>query len=46
MESRQERGHVRDLTAGSGLRFEDFGEHMLKGVADPWRVYRVLDGTA
>ena len=32
---------VRDLTAGSGLVFEDVGEHELKGVPDPWRLYRV-----
>jgi len=32
---------VRDLTAGSGLVFEDVGEHQLKGVPDPWRLYRV-----
>jgi class 3 adenylate cyclase len=32
---------VRDLTAGSGLTFEDAGEHELKGVPDPWRLYRV-----
>jgi class 3 adenylate cyclase len=37
---------VRDLTAGSGLLFEDAGEHRFKGVADPWRVYRVLDVVA
>jgi hypothetical protein len=29
---------VKDLVAGSGLRFEDRGEHVLKGVAEPWRV--------
>ena len=33
---------VRDLTAGSGLRFEDAGEHELKGVPDRWQRYRVL----
>jgi pimeloyl-ACP methyl ester carboxylesterase len=33
---------VRDLTAGSGLTFEDAGEHELKGVPDRWRVYRVV----
>ena len=33
---------VRDLTAGSGLVFEDVGEHELKGVPDPWRLYRVV----
>jgi class 3 adenylate cyclase/pimeloyl-ACP methyl ester carboxylesterase len=32
---------VRDLVAGSGLRFEDAGEHELKGVPDRWRLYRV-----
>jgi len=34
---------VRDLTAGSGLVFEDAGEHELKGVPDRWRLYRVVD---
>jgi class 3 adenylate cyclase len=33
---------VKDLTAGSGLRFEDAGEHELKGVPDRWHLYRVL----
>lgn len=33
---------VRDLTAGSGLTFEDRGEHELKGVPDRWRLYRVV----
>jgi class 3 adenylate cyclase len=32
---------VRDLTAGSGLTFEDAGEHELKGVPDRWRLFRV-----
>jgi len=32
---------VRDLTAGSGIAFEDAGDHELKGVPDRWRVYRV-----
>jgi class 3 adenylate cyclase len=32
---------VRDLVAGSGLRFEDGGEHDLKGVPERWRLYRV-----
>ena len=32
---------VKDLTAGSGLTFEDAGEHELKGVPDRWRLYRV-----
>ncbi len=33
---------VKDLTAGSGLTFEDAGERELKGVPDRWRLYRVL----
>ncbi len=32
---------VRDLVAGSGLAFDDRGEHELKGVPGPWRVYAV-----
>jgi len=34
---------VRDLVAGSGLTFEDAGEHELKGVPDRWRLYRVVE---
>jgi class 3 adenylate cyclase len=34
---------VKDLVAGSGLTFEDAGEHELKGVPDRWRLYRVVD---
>ena len=30
---------VRDLTAGSGLTFEDAGEHRLKGFEQPWQLY-------
>jgi class 3 adenylate cyclase len=33
---------VKDLTAGSGIAFEDAGEHELKGVAERWRLYRVV----
>ena len=33
---------VKDLTAGSGLVFDDAGEHELKGVPDRWRLYRVV----
>ena len=33
---------VRDLVAGSGLVFEDAGEHELKGVSDRWHLYRVV----
>jgi class 3 adenylate cyclase len=32
---------VRDLVAGSGLRFVDRGEHELKGVPETWSVYEV-----
>lgn len=32
---------VKDLVAGSGLVFEDAGEHELRGVPDRWRLYRV-----
>ncbi len=30
---------VKDLVAGSGLVFEDRGEHVLKGVPERWRLY-------
>ncbi|HKF15203.1 MAG TPA: adenylate/guanylate cyclase domain-containing protein [Gaiellaceae bacterium] len=33
---------VKDLVAGSGLEFEDRGEHELKGVGS-WRLYSVVD---
>ncbi len=33
---------VKDLVAGSGLTFEDAGEHELKGVPDRWRLYAVV----
>lgn len=33
---------VKDLVAGSGIEFEDRGEHELKGVPDRWRLYRAL----
>jgi class 3 adenylate cyclase len=33
---------VVDLVAGSGLEFEDRGEHELKGVPRPWRLYAVI----
>src|ERR1051326_1327100 len=32
---------VKDLVAGSGIRFEDRGEHELKGVPGDWRLYAV-----
>jgi class 3 adenylate cyclase len=34
---------VKDLVAGSGLAFEDAGEHELKGVPEVWHLFRVLD---
>jgi class 3 adenylate cyclase len=33
---------VRDLVAGSGIQFEDRGEHELKG-AGRWHLYSVVD---
>jgi class 3 adenylate cyclase len=33
---------VKDLTVGSGLVFEEAGEHELKGVPDRWRLFRVV----
>ena len=33
---------VQGLVSGSGIRFEDAGEHELKGVPEPWRLYRVV----
>jgi class 3 adenylate cyclase len=32
---------VKDLVAGSGIRFEDRGMHKLKGVPDEWRLFAV-----
>jgi len=34
-------GTVRDLAAGSGIRFDDRGATTLKGVSDEWRIFRV-----
>jgi class 3 adenylate cyclase/pimeloyl-ACP methyl ester carboxylesterase len=33
---------VKDLTAGSGLEFEDRGFHELKGIPEEWRLFAVL----
>jgi hypothetical protein len=33
---------VKDLVAGSGIRFADFGMHTLKGVPGEWRMYSVM----
>jgi class 3 adenylate cyclase len=32
---------VRDLVAGSGIPFDDRGEHELRGVPETWRLYGV-----
>ncbi len=32
---------VKDVTIGSGFRFDDAGEHELKGIPDRWHLYRV-----
>ena len=37
---------VKDLVAGSGLVFEDRGEHKLKGVPDAWHLYAVASAAA
>jgi class 3 adenylate cyclase len=34
---------VKDLVAGSGLRFEDRGAHTLKGVPDEWRLFQAFE---
>jgi class 3 adenylate cyclase len=33
---------VKDLVAGSGLRFADRGEHELRGVPEMWRLYALV----
>ena len=35
---------VRDLVAGSGLRFEDRGHHTLKGLPEAVHLYTALGG--
>jgi class 3 adenylate cyclase len=37
---------VRDLTAGSGIEFEEAGEHTLKGIPGPWRLHRCITPAA
>ncbi len=32
---------VKDLVAGSGIRFADYGAHQLKGAEDAWRLHLV-----
>jgi class 3 adenylate cyclase len=34
-------GTVRDLVAGSGIRFDDRGTHVLKGLPGDWRLFAV-----
>jgi class 3 adenylate cyclase len=34
---------VKDLVIGSGLEFDDRGEHSLKGVPEPWHLYALSD---
>jgi class 3 adenylate cyclase len=34
---------VKDLVAGSGIEFEERGEHEMKGVPGTWRLYAVTD---
>jgi len=33
---------VKDLVAGSGIAFEDRGEHQLKGISEAWHLYGVV----
>jgi pimeloyl-ACP methyl ester carboxylesterase len=33
---------VKDLVAGSGIEFEDRGQHELKGIPDAWHLYAVV----
>ena len=32
---------VKDLVAGSGIAFEDAGEHFLKGIEEKWQLFKV-----
>jgi len=32
---------VKDLVAGSGLVLEDAGTHQVKGISEPWQLFRV-----
>jgi hypothetical protein len=34
---------LKDPVAGSGLRFEDRGDHELKGVPETWRLFSLVD---
>ena len=35
-------GTVKDLVSGSGIEFEDRGEHKLKGISNAWRLFAVV----
>jgi class 3 adenylate cyclase len=37
---------VKDLVAGSGLVFQDRGEHQLKGIPEAWRLYALSAAAA
>src|SRR5256885_558648 len=37
-------GTVKDLVAGSGIKFEDRGAHVLKGLPGEWRLFAVVSG--
>ena len=37
---------VKDLTAGSGIAFQERGMHQLKGVPGEWRMFAVAGETA
>jgi len=34
---------VKDLVAGSGIGFQDYGTHELRGVPDQWKLFRVIE---
>lgn len=34
---------MRDLVAGSGLKFTDRGTHRLRGIDEPWQLFAVDD---
>ncbi len=36
---------VKDLVAGSGIRFTDAGAHLLKGVPGQWQLFAASPGT-
>jgi class 3 adenylate cyclase len=39
-------GTVKDLVVGSGITFDDRGEHELKGVPGAWKLHAVVDAQA